>query len=218
MNPNPPTQASQPSGWEAQCVAECRSSCEKVAMATKGLGAIGLETEDAVQLLLLEVVAACRLWAVQNVEKPPKAYLNCAIRRRNMKLWSEIQRANKRKAIDDFEIDEVIDDNRDDGFDHVQDLERQDSLRIVDHALRMHLSPADYTLIRLRADGWSNREIAVKAGIQTKSADVGGRVRRKVYEAKQRAKDVLTAVGIESVEDAVLASTETRNAVWEAQP
>lgn len=199
----------EPSAWEAQCVSETRQRCYRTAASIGGLARIGLTVEDAQQLLSLAVVAACRSWAVDHIDKPTPAYLNWAIRCRKLKLWTAISKATERGC--DLDDNPEVPDTAFVPDDLVEKSERQDIAVDWEAVLKHRLSPTDFALLRLRAEGFTNAEIESLSGLY--GGDNRG-VRRRYYEVKKKASDFLKSCGIDTSEAALDAAPEQRHAAW----
>ena len=202
-----------PSAWESQCVAEKRRLCESIAASIAGLATIGSNAEDAAQLLSLAVVAACRHWAVSNDDKPPSAFLNCAIRRKKLKIWRSIKSVSEFTVLSDN--DELL--SKPDlkaSTDPVIESERNLHAKSV-LALLMHtLTPSEFALLQWRNGGWTNSEIAQMTGNFAEGEELHGKVRREYWRVKKKAADFLKSCGIDSVEAALDATPEVRDAAW----
>jgi DNA-directed RNA polymerase specialized sigma24 family protein len=203
------------SAWEAQCVAETRRRCERTAAAIGGLATIGLNAEDAAQQFSIAVVEACRHWSIGHEDKPSPAYLNMAIRRRKLKLWTAIRRATERGYQTDDNHEAVEDEVTLGPDDMLLDHERQSQAGGWETLVKHRLSPAEFALLKLRASGWSNTEIAEATGISREGDEVHGLVRRRVWAARKKASDFLRSCGIDGVEEALEASQEIRHGAWE---
>ena len=199
----------EPSAWEAQCVSETRQRCYRTAASIGGLARIGLTAEDAQQLLALAVVAACRAWAEDHQDKPTPAYLNWAIRCRKLKLWTAIRKATERGC--DLEPDPKVPDQAYNPADLVEKSERREIAVAWEAVIQHRLSPTDFALLRLRAEGYTNSEIESLSGLL--HGDNAG-VRRRYYEVKKKAADFLRSCGIDTSEAAIDAPMEKRHAAW----
>ena len=213
----------QPSAYEAQCVAEMRRQCVITAASIWGLHCIGMRTEDAQQHLALAVVAACRTWAEEHVDKPPTAFLRWAIRCRKLKLWRSIRvaiehgeggwklHAGSDTAADNEPSEPMVPDSTYCPEALTSGLERQSNAAGWEAVLHHRLSPTEFALLRLRAEGFTNREIEELGDLST--GDNQG-VRRRYYDVKRKAADFLRSCGIQSSESALEACSEDRDAAW----
>ena len=210
----------KPSAWEAICVSEMRKRCESTASSIGGLDKIGMNREDAVQQMLMQVVEACRLWAVDHEDKPDSQYLGCAVRRRKLKLWTKIREAGAKAVYpkgadgEPVQVDQIQSDNPS-PEEEASSLEGMVFSEPWLAILRHTLDPSEYAILDLRSKGWKNREIALATGEWSDPDDIGGVIRRKYWATKKKASDFLKSCGIGSLEAALNASTEIRDAAWE---
>ena len=211
------------SAWEAQCVNETRKRCKQIASGIRGLEWLGMTIQDAEQQLSLAVVGACRQWAVENRGKPPSAYLNCAIRRKKLRLWTDIKKSAERGGgwkASNLSEDRMIGvlrtvESGDSPEDAVYEIERQSGAQFWEALLKHRFSPAEYALLRMRADGWTSSEIGELTGLHHESGEVHRVVRQRYWAIKKKAADFLRSVGIETVEDALSATLREKDAAWE---
>ena len=188
------------SAWEAQCVAELRPRCAKMARSINGLAHLGLSSEDACQILLLAVVEACRGWAERESTRPPPAFLNCALRNRRIKLWKKIRvRAVNKYAVESearAEIEATI------LPDTVESIGTRKAAQAIAQALSLKLSPTDFALLSLRARGKTPEDIATILKI----SDFGNiapntLVSHRLLKARRKAMKFLRSYGIDTFEN-----------------
>jgi len=96
--------------------------------------------------------------------------------------------------------------------DAVYAVERQSDAQFWEELLKHRFTPAEYALIRMRADGWTSSEIGAITGLHSGDGRV---VRQRYWAIKKKAADFLRSVGIESVEDAMSATPREKDAAWE---
>jgi DNA-directed RNA polymerase specialized sigma24 family protein len=167
-----------------------------------------MTTEDAAAELEIAVVMACRYWARQSEDPPPDKYVNAAIRRRRGKLYQQIAAAIERGNAEDVDEHASIADDNPNPDDAASAKQSQVTAAQWEAVLATILSPQEIALLRLRALGWTNREIAKH--IQGDNQDI----KRKVYRAKGKARDFLQRIGIDSLDDALDANAPTIQTAW----
>lgn len=197
---------------------ESRRRCARVAVGIKGLATIGMTTDDVTSEMLIEVVLACRSWARQHEGKPPQAYLNCAIRRKRNALYDAIRVKIEREFPPGRNPDwepSMVPDRGDNPEGVTEAIERANELGDWSAIVAARLTPGEIGLLKLRALGWTNTEIAQQTGLQREGDEVHGVVKRRVWRARKKARDFLRACGIDGVEAAVAATPEDKDVAWE---
>ena len=195
------------SAYETVTVRAYRARCHAVASRIGALSAIGMTADDAASEFQIAVVMACRYWERQSDDAPPDSYINCAIRRTRGKLYAQIQRALARGEAEDVAEHTQIADDKPDPEQTTQSGVDQITAAQWEAVLATVLSPKEIALLRLRALGWTNREIAKQI------AGDNQRIKKQVWRAKHKARDFLKGLGIDTLDAALsVDSTEIEEA------